>query len=99
MVPKMILEKGAQLVKVCADLPSNTMRLLTSRSDVFSEDAENPLIPTDPRSTKPRKLPVAMHLQNPSLLSKQLGEVHLVVQRDNGLQSFVLVRHLHEASD
>jgi len=29
MALKMILEKGAQLVKVCADLPRNTMRLLT----------------------------------------------------------------------
>jgi hypothetical protein len=30
MALKMILEKGAQLEKVCADLPRNTIRLLTA---------------------------------------------------------------------
>jgi hypothetical protein len=46
-----------------------------SWSDVFSDDVENPLIPSGPRSKRLRKEPAAMHLPCPSFLSKQWGEV------------------------
>jgi hypothetical protein len=47
-----------------------------SWSDVFSDNAENQFIPRVLRPMKPEKGPAAMHLQRPSLLSKEWGEVH-----------------------
>jgi len=47
-----------------------------SSSDVFSDNVENPFIPRVLHSTKLGKGPATMHLQRPSLLSKEWGEVH-----------------------
>jgi hypothetical protein len=47
-----------------------------STSDVFSDDAENPLIPGVPRLMRSQKGPAVVHLLFPSFLSKQRGEVH-----------------------
>ena len=47
-----------------------------SWGDVFSEGAENPLIPVVPCSTKSRKGPATMHLPCPTFLSKEWGEAH-----------------------
>lgn len=47
-----------------------------SSSHVFSDNLENPFIPRVLRSMKLGKEPAAMHLQRPSLLSKEWGEVH-----------------------
>jgi hypothetical protein len=44
-----------------------------SSSDVFSDNVENPFIPHILRSMKLGKGPAAMHLQSPSLLSKEWG--------------------------
>jgi len=55
-----------------------------SWSDVFSDNAENPFIPRILRSMKPEKGPAAMHLQRPSLLSKEVGEVHQSGRRTRG---------------
>ena len=46
-----------------------------SSSDVFSDNLENPFIPRVLRSMKRGKGPAAMHLQRPSLLSKEWGKV------------------------
>jgi len=44
-----------------------------SSSHVFSDNLENPFIPHVLRSMKLGKGPAAMHLQRPSLLSKEWG--------------------------
>jgi len=45
-----------------------------SSSHVFSDNLENPFIPRVLRSMKLGKEPAAMHLQRPSLLSKEWGK-------------------------
>jgi len=52
-----------------------------SWSDVFSSRPGNPFLPGVPRSRKSRKKPATMHLQSPSLLSNEWGEVHRAVAK------------------
>lgn len=72
----------------------NRLRIVVpgaSWSDVFSDDAENPLIPGIPLLMRSLKGPAVVHLLFPSFLSEQRGEVQLSQDREGNSLSSMMV--------